>query len=212
MSAGKKWTKKEIRRFADELSAVTVSVNIVVEAKQKILSLGQVEKLLRASKKVAVGDCECRTRVRGCDAPLDVCLYLDEAAKEQIKKGFGKEITLEQAIGTLKRTNEAGLVHLAFADKGKQDTRYICSCCSCCCHCIVGMQKYGFNDSLVSSEMIAVQNDDLCDDCGLCVERCHFKARRMANDHLVFDAKGCFGCGVCLTSCPQDAVSLEKRP
>lgn len=211
MSAGKDWTKKEVKELVSELTAITVPVNVTIEGKQKILSMSQVERIVRASRNIAIIDCRCRVKVKGCDAPVDVCLCFDDEAKEQIESGDGRKASLSEALATLRRSNEAGLVHIAYANKGESKPFYICSCCSCCCHSFAAMQKFGFNDAVMSSEMIAVQDGDLCNDCGDCVEKCHFKARMIKGDHLIFEREKCSGCGLCVTSCPSRAISLVSR-
>lgn len=211
MPYGKKWSKEDARKYVDEMKGVTISLNFTFEGKQKILALSQVERLLRKSGRIAITGCECRTAVKGCDAPIDVCLYLGKGASDQIARGLGKEVSLYVALAALRRASEAGLVHVAYIETGEKDPQYICSCCACCCHSFVAMQEFGYNDAIISSEMIAEQNGDLCDDCGLCVERCHFKARRMADGRLVYDREKCFGCGLCVAECPSDAISLENR-
>jgi ferredoxin len=211
MSAGKDWTKKEVKEYVSDLTAITVPINVTIEGKQKILSMPQVERILRASRNIAITDCFCWIKVKRCDAPVDVCLCLDDKAEERIKSGDGKKASLKEVLATLRRSNEAGLVHVAYANKGESKPIYICSCCSCCCHSFAAMQKFGFNDAVISSEMIAVQDGDLCNDCGDCVERCHFKARKIKGDHLIFEKEKCSGCGLCVTSCPSDAISLVSR-
>jgi len=211
MPYGKAWTEKEVRKYVDELKGVTIPVNFTFEGKQRILCFDHVEKLLRRAKKIAITDCECRTAVCGCDAPVDVCLYLNDGAEEQIGRGLGREASLKDALAALRRAHGAGLVHVALTDTGEKEPQYICSCCSCCCHSFVAMQKFGYNDAIVSSDMVAAQNDELCDDCGSCAEKCHFKAREMIDGRLAFEKGRCFGCGVCVTACPLNAISLEKR-
>lgn len=211
MRAGKDWTKKEVKENISDYTAVTVPVNVTFEGKQKILSMPQVEKILRASRTIAITDCQCRKRLKGCDAPVDVCLSLNDEAEEKVRNGDGKEVTLAEALAALKRSYEAGLVHVAYANKDDKELIYICGCCSCCCYSFAAMQKFGFNDAVMSSEMIAVQDDELCNDCGDCVDRCHFKARTMDGGRLVFESGKCSGCGLCVTSCPSGAISLVKR-
>jgi len=140
-----------------------------------------------------------------------VCLLLDAAADEQIEAGLGRAITKSEAIANLKRTSEAGLVHVAVAtDDGK--TPYgICSCCPCCCYSISSMKRFGFHDSIISSDMIASQDEELCNDCGICVDRCNFDARVMSGGKLIYKREKCFGCGLCLSYCPQNAIALVKR-
>jgi ferredoxin len=211
MGAGKNWTKKEVKEYISDYTAVTVPVNVTFEGKQKILSMPQVEKILRASGSIAIADCLCREKVKGCSAPVEVCLGLDDQAEERIRSGDGRKVNLKEALRTLRRSNEAGLVHIAYANKGDEKLAYICSCCSCCCHSFAAMQKFGFNEAVISSEMIAVQDDGLCNDCGDCVDRCHFKARTMEGGRLAFDKEKCSGCGLCVTSCPSRAISLVGR-
>lgn len=211
MPSRKDWTKKEVKEYVSDLTAVTVPVNVTIDGKQKVLSMPQVERILRASHNIAITDCLCRTRVKGCDAPVDICLCFDDEADEQIKNGDAGKVGLKEALATLRRSNEAGLVHVAYANKGEKATRYICSCCSCCCHSFAAMQKFGFNEAVMSSEMIAVQDDELCNDCGECVDRCHFKARTMEGGRQVFEKEKCSGCGLCVTSCPSCAISLVRR-
>jgi ferredoxin len=212
MSAGKDYTKKEVKEYISDYTAVTVPINVTFEGKQKILSMPQVERILRASRSIAITDCQCRTRVKGCDAPVDVCLSLNDEAEEKVKDGTGKKVSLREALATLRRGNEAGLVHVAYANRGDGKLIYICSCCSCCCYSFAAMQKFGFNDAVMSSEMIAVQDADLCNDCGDCIDRCHFKARVMMEDkRLIFEKDKCSGCGLCVTSCTSGAISLVSR-
>ena len=104
MSAGKDWTKKEVKENISDYTAVTVSINVTFEGKQKILSMPQVERILRASRNIAITDCQCRARVKGCDAPVDVCLSLNDEAEEKVRNGDGKEVTLAEALAALKRS------------------------------------------------------------------------------------------------------------
>lgn len=211
MRKGRPWTKEKVKEFVEELSAVTIPINVTFEGKQKILDLTQVEKILSNADSIAVSDCECRMRVKGCDAPVDVCLYLNDEAIKLVRKGKAKSISLRRALQILKKTSDAGLVHIAYTDGDDTRPNYICSCCSCCCHSFAAIQKFGFIDALISSEMIAEQDAELCDNCGMCVNRCHFRARTMEENRLRFDKERCFGCGLCVHICPTNAISLVRR-
>ena len=205
------WTREEISEEFVDVKAVTVPVDIRVEAKQKVLCMDEMRRLIGSARTIAVTECECRAAMKKCDGPLDVCLFLNDPADEQVQKGAGRRISLGEAMDILARCNEAGLVHLAIVSRETDAVEYVCSCCSCCCQCISGMQRLGFDDLLFSSEYVAAQDEGLCDDCGLCVDRCQFHARRMVDGRLVYDQAGCFGCGVCLSSCPTDAIRLVPR-
>jgi Pyruvate/2-oxoacid:ferredoxin oxidoreductase delta subunit len=156
-------------------------------------------------------DCGCRVKLRKCAAPVDVCLSLDERARESMKQG-ARRISLAQALVTLKQSHEAGLVHMAFTWKGKEKPEVICSCCSCCCHSLSALVRFGIPDHVVASEYVAQQNLDTCSNCGTCVQRCQFHARQLDSDNkLVFNQAKCFGCGLCITTCPTDSITLVAR-
>ena len=53
MSAGKEYTKKELKEYISDYTAVTVPINVTFDGKQKILSMPQVERILRASRIIA---------------------------------------------------------------------------------------------------------------------------------------------------------------
>jgi len=210
MTSENDWTEKELRGKAEDMTAVTVPVNLRIEGKQKILDLAAAEKLLRSAHIVSLGSCGCRKRMNKCDAPLDVCLCMDKKAEEIIKSGEARAVSVEQALNALKRSHEAGLVHLSFIDKGEKQPFILCSCCSCCCHALSSLLRFNI-PAVVESEHVAFQDTEKCRDCGICVERCQFQARRLDEGKLIFDKDRCFGCGLCITTCPNDAIHFTKR-
>jgi ferredoxin len=211
MPEEREWTRGEIEADFDDVKGVTVPVDIRVEARQKVLCLDEMKRLIGSTRTIAVTECKCRATMKKCDGPLDVCLFLNGPAEELVQEGAGRQISIDEALGILAECSGAGLVHLAIVSRETDAVEYVCSCCSCCCQCISGMQRLGFDDLLFSSAYVAVQDEGRCDDCGLCVDRCHFHARSIVDGRLVFDQAGCFGCGVCLSSCPVDAIRLIPR-
>ena len=191
--------------------AVTVPVNLRVEGKQRILDLVAAEKLLRSARVISLGNCGCRTRMKRCDAPLDVCLCMDKEAEDLISNGDAKAISVGEALGVLRRSHEAGLVHLTFTNRGDSKPWVICSCCSCCCHALSSIVRFNIPEAVTESERVAFQDKEKCNDCGTCVNRCQFHARRMVDGKLMFERAKCFGCGLCVTACPTEAISLEMK-
>ncbi len=206
------WTREELMRdYVAEMTPVTVPVNITIHGQQTILDLTSVETILRTAEVIALEDCGCRIKLQKCGAPVDVCLSLDERAREAMKQG-ARRISLAQALVTLKRSHEAGLVHLAFTWKGKEKPEVICSCCSCCCHSLSALVRFGIPDHVVASEYVAQQNYYTCSNCGTCVQRCQFHARQLNSDNkLVFNPDRCFGCGLCITTCSTKSITLVRR-
>ena len=213
MSQGRRgdWTKEELDDEFKDMAGRTVPVDIRIEARQKILCFDEVERILRESRRIAVDECECRAKMGRCDRPVDVCLFLDEGADRQIEIGTGEEVSLGQALAVLQRTHELGLVHVALVEKGTDPVKYVCSCCACCCQAIAAMQRFGYHETLVFSDMIASLSRELCDGCGICEERCNFGALVLEDGKMSFDGQRCFGCGVCTSSCPTGALTLKPR-
>ena len=206
------WTKGELKEKLDSIErAVTIPVNLSINGRQTILNLTEVEKVLRDARIISIGNCGCRERMHRCDSPLDTCFGLDKQAEELIEQGLAKKASLNEALDALKRSHEAGLVHITYTFKGKEKPEVICSCCSCCCHSLSALVRFGMPNAVVATKLIATTNLETCIDCGKCAARCQFKARRLENGKLIYDKSKCFGCGVCLSTCPTGSISLILR-
>ena len=208
------YTDEELRAEARELeSAVTIPVNIQIQVDHRVFDLGEAESLLRRAKKIVLQDCGCRTDKGNCDAPRHVCINL-EPTEDYVKK-FAKhnphEATLDEALKALKKTHEAGLVHMAYTMKGDDHPTIICSCCPYCCHTLGRLLRYGIATQVLTSNYVAEQNPEKCVGAGRCVDRCVFGARELDNSELKHDKTKCFGCGLCLSTCPAHAITLVPR-
>jgi len=196
----------------DEYIATTIPVRIDIDMKQQVLSLDEAEEILRGARSVALGSCDCRKKGQICDAPVDVCLSLNNSADgDDEYEGF-EPVMVEQALEVLRTSHEAGLVHLAYRKPGKEITEF-CSCCSCCCWFLQKLKTTDYHESIVEAKYIAEQDTAKCVGCGTCVKRCQFDAwlAPEADEKPSLQAASCFGCGVCVTACPADAISLVPR-
>jgi Pyruvate/2-oxoacid:ferredoxin oxidoreductase delta subunit len=140
-----------------------------------------------------------------------VCISLDKEAEEQIVKGLGRKVSFGEAIEALERSHKAGLVHIAYTFEENDKPNVVCSCCSCCCHSMSALVRFGIPKAVVGSRCIAQNNPETCINCGICVERCQFKARRLEDGELSFNMDRCFGCGLCVSTCPTKSISLTER-
>jgi NAD-dependent dihydropyrimidine dehydrogenase PreA subunit len=211
MKEHKSWTKEQVTQMAgsgDEVTGKVLPVNQEIKAEQKILNFWFVEELLRKSERIAVGECDCRKTMGNCDNTLDGCLFLNSWADNAIEKGYAKEATFDEALSILKRTYKEGLVLTA----GCEDPPVkICSCCSCCCFMFAGIQQYDMDYALVHSDYIAHVHKDECSECRACVDRCHFGAMQEVDFAVAYEPEKCYGCGLCIATCPSDAIELIAR-
>lgn len=212
----KDWTIEELKKFEESWkSAVTVPVNIEIEAEHLVLNLEKVREYLSKAYRIAHLDCFCREKRHNCDAPLNVCIYLNDRAELALKsEDFNyrnpKEVTMEEALDTLTRSHKAGLVHMAYA-MGQDETNVICSCCSCCCEVLSGILRFGLVPHLLTSDTMSVTDKSKCTGHGVCVERCQFGAREIVDGSLAFKPEQCFGCGLCVSTCPNGAITLVDK-
>src|SRR5512138_591865 len=159
----------------DELDhGITLPVNVKIEADHTVFDLSEAKAILSKARRISVGSCPCRSEHHNCDAPLDVCLSLDEQADTSLKNPENREITLDEALAILKRSHEAGLVHMAYVAKGEDRPKVLCSCCDCCCNTLGPMIEKGTFDLILTSKQIAEDAHENCTACGVCVDRCIF--------------------------------------
>jgi Pyruvate/2-oxoacid:ferredoxin oxidoreductase delta subunit len=206
------WVKEEIqRKYVDTMVAKTLPVNMKMEGQTNIYDFQQVKQLLANARLISIGNCDCREKVQGCDNPIDVCISIDREAELLVEKAIARKVTLDEAMAVLRKSHEAGLVHISYTDIGEPKPFIICSCCACCCHSLAGLIRFQIPDAVVAANHIAQQDHEICVDCGTCVNRCHFQARTLKNGRLIYDLTKCFGCGVCVSTCPTAAISMIER-
>ena len=209
------WTEKQLRDIHDTVtSAMTVPVNVTLSVKQKVIDMGRMEKLLRDAKLIVLQVCYCRKKRRNCKAPLETCILLDDLAESTLKdnEGDARKVSLEEALDAMRKSHEAGLVHMAYITEGNEKINPICSCCSCCCHILSGIVRFGLDKDFISSDFVTETIIKKCAHCGACADKCHFGARKMEKSKLSFEKEKCIGCGLCLEVCPTHAIELKSVP
>jgi ferredoxin len=120
-----------------------------------------------------------------------------------------RALTLEQALETLQRAAEAGLVHTV--GNTRDEVEYVCNCCTCSCGILRGMAELGMANVVARSAFVNRVDVALCAACGACLERCAFDALALEEVARV-DVRRCVGCGVCVLACPEGALALVRRP
>jgi ferredoxin len=162
---------------------------------------------------ITVSVCYCRHERRlldeGCEYPDDVCLQFGPFATFVKERGFGREISREEAHEILKKSAEAGLIHTSSNTRERID--FICNCCTCCCGILRGVSHFNAPVRTVSSNYEAVVDADECTGCGECLERCQMDALSLEEETAELSVERCIGCGVCVYHCPAEAISLVAR-
>ena len=205
------------KKVVDNLEkAIVIPVNTEIEQDQVVLNFENVKKIVESARTITVMDCSCRKELKRCDAPVETCMTFDEAAEKnlasedpRIRSFKPHHVTKEEAMEVLKNSAEAGLIHMAYVGKSnptKIDT--ICSCCSCCCEPLGGVLRFGMAPHLLKASAKSVWDESKCENCGICVDRCHFGSRKIVTGELKYDSDRCFGCGLCVSTCPTNANSL----
>ncbi|MFX1377210.1 MAG: 4Fe-4S binding protein [Promethearchaeota archaeon] len=210
----KQWSEEELIDFRKKWQAVTIPVNIQMESRQFALDLIRLNQILLKAEKIALGDCNCRKELQNCNMPLKTCIFLNERADLFVKSGRAEFITQTQALSIVSKTHKLGLVKLSMyqSNTNEQFPSEICSCCSCCCKALQGLKLMNMQGLVEPSEFVASFDENTCNKCGVCVDRCQFGARVLDTDNdIVFKQNFCFGCGICVTSCPETSIKLIPR-
>jgi len=185
----------------------SIPVNIDVMPYQKASTY------LDNAKSWGVLNCICRVQKRligqGCKHSIENCLVFSENPNFFSRVKDIREITKNEALEILVEAEKEGLVHST--NNAQNDINYICNCCTCSCGVLRGLAKHGSLNAIASSNFYAVVDEDLCTGCGVCLDRCQFKALQIIDGTCKVNLTYCFGCGLCVTSCSSGALSLQQK-
>lgn len=188
-----------------------VAVEKSLTAQNKAHPYEEVAHFINGAETIALTECACRVSVGKCDKPKDVCLIFDSPAKFLIERGYGREISKEEAMKALDRAEEAGLVHTS--NNSADRANMICNCCPCCCTVLRGRTQLKLADAFATSSFIAKVDTGECNGCGTCAdERCPMEAIEIREEAAFVIEDRCIGCGLCVSGCPSDAMKLANRP
>ena len=203
----------------------------VVPAYQAIKDLPDVQpyedmrELLKAQDLIVVCSCSCRKRRTAvgmtCEHSHDVnCYQFNRGAEYAISRGTGRRLTYEQALKLAEENENDGLVYQWRNDRHMSQTVF-CSCCIDCCMIWhpADTHQVDIGKFWAKSRFQSQVDQELCDGCQVCVDRCMFGAIELVKVSgskklkAVVDPEKCFGCGVCVLKCEPGALSMKTvRP
>lgn len=125
-----------------------------------------------------------------------------------VRDGRGRAIDQSEVMTILARANEANLV---LQPTNSQYVGAICCCCGCCCGVLRGLQHHPKPAEAVASSFIARLDPELCQACWTCLDRCQMQALAEDGDCVGLDTDRCIGCGLCTSTCPSGALTLERK-
>jgi ferredoxin len=170
----------------------------------------------------AVGLCSCRHEklrvgAKQCDLPLETCASFGWAADYLVRHDMARKVTKDEMKETLSLSREKGLVMCG--DNVKHNVTFICQCCPCCCNLLLGINKHGYANTVVTSSFIVHIDESNCTGCNICHRACPVNAITMmkTDPDSKFKIKAvvkedlCLGCGVCTLKCSQQCLNLQKR-
>lgn len=186
----------------------------------EVLDYERASWIIESNDKFSIGLCSCRhekhhLEEKKCEVPLETCTGFGYAADYMIRNKLAREASKSEMLENLARSKEMGLV--LNADNVQQNVTYMCHCCGCCCNVLLGINKYGYDNIVITSNYIARPDDNGCIGCGKCARACPINAIEMVpltppkKKQAVVDASICIGCGVCALKCKKDAMSLVER-
>ena len=205
--------------FRNRWGGKIIPLNLNFETETKFLPSQEVLALLSRSKVTGISTCYCRDTQRkhssapNCNHPINTCIHI----------GFGKslreipyksenlvKVTKSEIRHLLEECDQRGLVHQIIFFPNPSFYYVVCNCCPCCC---VVMNKFlkGGSPQMIKSDFIAETNLDMCSDCGICSKWCYFGARIYKHGSLILKPENCFGCGICISKCPENAISLRPK-
>jgi electron transport complex protein RnfB len=191
-----------------------VPVHESVDTSVEVQPFESVAEIVYSMQSWAVQDCVCRKQKaligQACKHPLDVCMAMD--AQPHTFDGWAqfRALTRDEAMATLRRAAEAGLVHTV--TNSAEGAVYICNCCTCSCGILRGMADLGLANVVARSPFVNQLEQELCTGCEDCIPACQFSALSMDDSLVNIDRERCVGCGVCVMQCAADALTLVRRP
>jgi Pyruvate/2-oxoacid:ferredoxin oxidoreductase delta subunit/DNA-binding Lrp family transcriptional regulator len=193
-----------------------IPVEEKLDVKKEVLTFEKVSEFIKDARSIAVINCVCRSTFDNCDRPLEVCMNFDSTADYLVKHRGARYVNYEEAMEILKKSEEAGLVHIT--NNLQKKPTFICNCCPCCCGFLRGLTQLNNPRTLTKSNFLPQIDNDACTKCESCIKVCpmgaiyhHYPHNSDSSDNMVkITEERCIGCGLCSGKCPKEAITMVR--
>ena len=184
-------------------------------ARLEILDYERAGHIIDSAGAIGVSMCYCRHKKEhlgtNCDAPMDICMTFNSAARSLVKHGHARAVSREECHDLLRQAYAANLVQ--FGENNREGVNFICNCCGCCCEALAAIKRFGIIQTMHSNFIISLDAQK-CIGCGKCARICPVDALRGVGLKSPPELRAdiCLGCGVCVRACPVGCLKLIPRP
>jgi NAD-dependent dihydropyrimidine dehydrogenase PreA subunit len=195
----------------------TIPIEHSITPEHHVAEYDELRKLIEDTEgPIVVLECVCRKAKSIEGAPCkktsreEVCLTFENAAQMWLKKGYGRQITRDDAMEIARQNQQEGLV---LNTSNSRKIEFICGCCDCCCGLVHDIAKMPRPGHFFQHNYYSQIDSSLCTACRACVEACpmsalEIKAKRKT---AAVDLHRCIGCGVCVPRCKFGAISMKRK-
>jgi len=205
----KEWGSETLAKLGFAFAPVWAAVDALPEGADPEHNLAEA---IRDAGHWSVGACPCRLSHwiadpgNHCEHILESCIITGAESEWAVKHGMARELTYDGVVELMRELNRNGLVHTLNIQGN------ICNCCTDCCG--IFSADASCDGSFIPSPYIAQLDDEKCDGCNKCAEKCPVNAIEVDQEEesAFLQQDRCFGCGICVTSCKPNCFILTSRP
>ncbi|MDD3402155.1 MAG: FAD-dependent oxidoreductase [Hespellia sp.] len=160
-----------------------IPVEKAIPAEQQSVSVEHLSHWLKKYDRYGVGICSCRKqqRMRGegtGDTEGEYCIAVGDFARYAGETGKGRDITYEEAMEIIERSERHGYVHQITNIDGEDKIFGICNCAPGVCNGLRTSQLFNTPNMSRSAYRAHVEKEK-CVACGKCVEVCPVGAAKL---------------------------------
>lgn len=187
-----------------------IPIGKALDSQPDVLPYEEVYQMIENASSTGIARCACREMEQNCDNPKEACMIFDETCDFLVERGFARYLSKEEMKEKLREFDAKGLIHQI--NNAMDRLTFVCNCCTCCCGLLRAKIQFGNPNVLNTSGFLPVWDAEKCALCGVCTdERCPVNALSMEEETISVDPDACIGCGLCVTGCPENAISMTRR-